>query len=910
MENTIITYGGGEILSQIFNSIAMIFKKGGIMQPLMLITASIAGFWAISKAFFSSSPHQIITSFVLPAIVLPGLFLMPNTRVRIEDTLTNKAYTVDHVPLMLATVASVSSSLGYRINQALENIMHTSTDQQYLATGMIFGGETSLDIRKYKINNGDLEKNLRHFSKQCVLYDLALDLYSIDDLKKSTDLWKFLSEKTSKVRMIPYKITNGSIKDLQGPANKTSYLSCKNAIKEMTPIFEAEKKYQGNMDLIKNLPLTFQALTGLQKTQDNLVSQQLMMNVLAGEFSAKEFGKSRAQAQQYNTSIISGALASKYLLNTRAVFALLLYASFIFVVPLSLLSGGLKTITTWIWYNVWIQIWPPFYTILGYIAQVAAQSESKGVLNGIEGLSFFTSVGLRDIHEGIYATACYLSLSIPFLSYAILKGGMESFVHLAGSMLGPTQSAVGSAAAEMTSGNYSFGNISQGQLSYQNTSGFQTNLAPSLSGGFMTENSGMQSTVHTPSGAVLDQKNSNLRESFFSDKAITEGLQTAYQTSQSAYENAQKTYNESVSGHTRSMSDLTEHLSHAENYNQNTSSRIGMDMHESARYVTSEAENWGKQFGLSQRQSMEVLAGVSSGALNWLGVDFKANTHNGSTSDEVLSSAQNLASSLDFQKNFQKIQDFSSGEAHSYLNDEGVRLATAYTRSLDEVHSSQNQQQAAFTNMNQVSENLSWAENHSFSLKSSLNQEFIDWASEKYSSQGGFSYISETLNSPDKKYERACLANEFTELVRQQDSFLESQDIVTPQDYYNNAASNINTLNAEQEYINIRTAGDQDAEYYNMQSGSVKGLSSHLTDNQFIKNEVNEHLGQAENKISNHSLSNEFETEHDKYLAERFVEGMQSKLQHGMNAIANTTKPIISTFHMNQQPFWIKGGKE
>lgn len=903
MENTIITYGGGEILRDIFNSIAMIFGKGSIMQPLTVIALSIAGFWAVSKAFFSSSPHQLIKTFILPVIVLPGLFLMPNSEVSIEDTLTQKSYKVDHVPLVLAVVASISSSLGYRINQALEDIMHTTNDKQYLSSGMIFGGEASLDIRRYKISNGDLEKNLRNFSKQCILYDLALDLYTIDDLKKSTDLWTFLSSKTSKVRMVPYKIPNDRI---DGNKSKIIYLSCKKAMEEMTPIFQAEKKYQGQLDLVKNLPLTFQALTGLQKDQGNLVSQQLMMNLLAGEFSAKEFGKSRAQAQQYNTSIISGALASKYLLNTRAVFAILLYASFIFVVPLSLLSGGIKTFTTWIWYNVWIQIWPPFYTILGYIAQLAAQSEASGILKGSEGLSLFTSVGLRDIHEGIYATACYLSLSIPFLSYAILKGGMESFVHLAGSMLGPTQSAVSNAATEMTTGNYSFGNISQGQMSYQNISGFQNNTAASLSSGYMTENNGMQSTVHTLSGAVLDQKNSNLRESIFSDKAITEGLQTAYQTSQSAHESAQKTYNESISGHTRSMSDLTEHLSHAENYNENISSRASMDMHESAKYLMSEAETWGTQFGLSQRQSLEILAGVSSGALNWLGIDFKANTHHGTTSDEVLSSAQNLASSTDFQKNFQKVQDFSQGEAYSCLNDEGVRLATAYTRSLDEVHSSQTQQQAAFTNMNQISENLSWAENNSISLKNSLNQEFINWASNKYSSEGGFSYVSDILNSPDKKYERACLASEFTDIVRQEYSHLGSTEITTPQDFHDNAASNIKSVNVEQEFINIRSFAEQDANHFNIQSGTVKALSSHLNGHH-IKNDVHSNLHGAEDKINNNSLSNEFEIQSDKILAERFVEGLQPKIQHGMNAIANATKPfVISAFHMTQKPFWFK----
>jgi conjugal transfer mating pair stabilization protein TraG len=469
MGMTVVTYGGGEILKNIFNAIAMLMnqRSGGIIQPLMMITASIGSVWAISKAFFSSSAQTFLLQFFFPFIAIVGLLMVPTATVHIEDVLKNRSETVDHVPLLVAKFAELSSSIGYQITRAIENTMHVPDDVSYNSTGMIFGADTAMDISRYKITNADLDKNLRTFCRQCILYDLHLGRYSIDELKKTTDLWKFLEERTSKVRMIKYTpIDSGT-----SPKNASTgvYLSCKDAIKTMTPYFELEKRYYGQLDVCKNLPLTFQALTGLQKDAEELISQQLMMNLLTNEYSGNNFANARAYVQQRNTYQVVGSLASSSLVTLRAVIEALIYAAFIFVLPLSILPGGIKFITTWVGLVLWIQLWPPFYAILNYIMQSVAHGYANTILHGVsglhQGLSFFTSIGLHDLQQDIYALSGYLAASIPFITYAILKGGVGSFVQIAGSVMSPGHSAASTAAAEQTSGNYSFGNTSMGQMS-------------------------------------------------------------------------------------------------------------------------------------------------------------------------------------------------------------------------------------------------------------------------------------------------------------------------------------------------------------------------------------------------------------------------------------------------------------
>ena len=424
------------------------------------------------------------------------------------------------------------------------------------------------------------------------------------------------------------------------------------------------------MDIFKNLNLTFQALTKVQKNNEELIGQQLVMNLLRNEFNGGKFAVNRAREQQKNTYQVMGALASGSLVTMRAVLEALIYASFIFVFPLALLPGGFKFIFNWAWLTIWIQLWPPFYAILNYIMQSVAQGYSTAVFQGLseaqKGLSLFTSTGLKNMYDDIFALEGYLSASVPFITYAILKGCMSSFVQLTGSAIHIAQNSASSAAAEQASGNYSFGNTSFGQISYENTTGFQNNMAPSLSSGYFADNQGSSSTIYGGSEIILNEGTSNLRTSLFSDNAISQSFQKQLQHAQSSVETAQKGFTESLSTHVRNTSDLTEHLANSQNYNESISSREAYDVQESARSVMSMAENWGKQYGFNTRESLDFLLRGSAGGgfFNFFSTETSESYGVGANRDEMRNSA---------------------------LNDEGIRLSSGYSQSLDEMKSQQEQ---------------------------------------------------------------------------------------------------------------------------------------------------------------------------------------------------------------------------
>ena len=749
---TVVTYGGGEILFHIFNAIAMLMGRGehGIIWPLAMIIASFGGVWAISKAFFSSQVEVFITHYILPVMAIPCLLMVPTSNVKIEDVLKDVSYKVDHVPLFFAKIAELTSTVGYRLTQGMENVMHVPNDLSYNKTGMLFGAETAIDISKYKVTNATLEQNLSKFARQCIVYDLALGRYSLDELKKTTDLWTFLKARTSKVNMIHYfdpKVQAGF---------GGEYISCRNVLPKIEALFAKERAYYSQHELLKHLPLTFQALTGIQKESEELIGQQIMMSTLSQGLPSSNLAKLRAEAQQKSTYKVMGSMASSSLITMRVVLEALIYGAFLIVVPLALIPGGIKFIFSWLWLCIWIQLWPPFYAILNYIMQIASKNYSATLLFGLSGdergLSFFTSEGLQNLHENISATAGYLSLSIPFISYTILQGA-QSFVHLVGTLAGPAQSAATGAATEQTSGNYSMSNTNFGQMSYANTSALQSNTAPSLSSGFITEHHGSHSEVHTPNGSIISQHASVLTSRLSSDSAINEHLQNSLQTAQTHTASTQQSYTDSISKHARAVEDFTKHFGSSSSFSENTSERDSAGIQKSCGWVNNTAENFARTHNISGNEAMDMLMSVgASGSVGFnlfgCGAGFnRGATHNTTNSvglSEALSDAETITSSKDFQEHFNNITEFAKNSAHSSMSDEGVKLASGFCESLDNVTSSQESYQNAISDMSQATQNLSWSENNTQSIRHSLDQDFVDWSINTI----GHRETIEMLNSP------------------------------------------------------------------------------------------------------------------------------------------------------------------
>jgi len=725
----IITYGGGDLLRGVFNAISMLFygrsEHANIVQPLCTISAMIGGAWGISKCFFQSYTDAFFTKYFLPLLAVPTLLIVPKADVHIIDRLNDQPIKVNNIPFLFAKIAGLSSDWGYKITNAIELVMHTPNDVMYSKTGMLFAAESSLDFSRLMINNGTLAQNLHQFTQQCIIYDIALGRYSIDDLRKTSDLLGFFKENTSKVRMIPY--TNPSTK-------QTDLLSCQESVDLMSPLFDEEATYYTRHEIFKKMPIAYQALVNFKDSSENRLSGQMAEAVLSEEGSiAKDilvvnafndaqarFAVERARDNQRSTYQTAGALAGTTLVTMRIVFEALIYASFALIVPLSLLPGGIRFIGSWIFLNVWIQLWPPLYGIINYITMICAKRYASSIMGGVsDGFSLFTSAGFQDLALDTAALGGFLSLSVPLLSFYLLQN-LQSIVHLSGSLLTPAHSSAISAGSELSSGNYSYANANMGQLSYDNQTAFQHNSAPSLSSGFFTDNYGTHQIKYGQEILTVNQDPSHLNTSISTADAYATSLQHAKQHAESRVNTMQESYTKTQAVAERSTADLIQHIASGDSYSDSVSTSDVNSIQESANFIMNTAQSFSQQHGVSVREGLEYSVGICV-----------ANGSCSSGSDEVRTAALNTFGSEDFQKHYQNVFSTIKGESANFMTDEGKRYAESCSSALENLKSSQQQLSDAHSELNQISENLSYVQSHTSSVNTNLNTEFSNWLNEQ-----------------------------------------------------------------------------------------------------------------------------------------------------------------------------------
>jgi len=795
---SIVTYGGIEILGNVFRSISLIFYGEGrsILHGAFVLTASVSTLFIFGQAALRNSIETIFSKYFISYLVFAHVLLLPKMTIHIEDKMSWKSTdptvkvsdTIEDIPFLLGVIAVFTSNIGYILTDKIEKVMHVPDSIAYNKTGNIFGAESLMEANKYEITDATLATNFRSFVKQCVFHDLHQGRYSLEEMKTSPNLWKLFENKTSNVLGIMYVqpqnpiVGEGSSKAGQGSANtggeesetsssllnptpgKCSFYSCKNAVKAMKPYFEAEKNYHLRDGVLGRLPLSFQALTNLQKDANELISQQLVINAMTENpyGDRTNFAVSRAYSQQKETYQVLGALAAKSLVTIRNVLEALIYASFIFAACMVFVPGGLRTFSTWVQLAGWIQLWPPMFAILNFIMQIVAQSRARDLFGASPDFNFFTSIGMRNLHGDMYALAGYLALSVPFISYAILKGGVGSFIHLASSMMGPAQSAASSAAHEATTGNYSFGNVSYDTTNAHNLSAFKHNSAPTHASGFMTLESGSGTlTQNLDSGeAFYRQNTSQLRTHLSGNETFSSSLQQAHREAKSHLDTESTAYTDSMSRYASQAAGFVEHMSRSAQMNQSTSDASTLTEQNSAQQIYNMAEQFGHKYGLDARRSLELLgsANASVGGASPIGASLGGKYAQSGSTQEVWDAARQTVQSDQFQKYWNDSVNLTETAQSGHLSDEGIRLHQDMNRSFQDLETSARNFQAAESNVNELSHALSYSDSSSFSVQQNLDHAFFQYAS---SQLGGTEAAQAVMDLPDNSPEKAELIQSF-----------------------------------------------------------------------------------------------------------------------------------------------------
>lgn len=771
-DTAIHTYGGGPLLEKVFNAIALILygdAQSGIgkaFNGILRLSMAVGGFCCACLAFFREKFDPLFKTFFLPAVGITCCLLVPRTSVLIIDHIGQKTPSavvwgtkkVDNVPFFLGKFATLVSEVSYRLERLFTNRVHDPNDKMYDWTGNIYAGENIFRARKCRISNPVLEDNFREFCRECVFRDIGIGLYTKDQLIKTLNLLKFLEENTSNMRTMFYK-------------DPPECLTCHEAIKKMNQLLNGK---EGNAKelLLGEIGNQVHFLLGQKQLGErdlqNLMKQQIAIDILKEEIpgSLNSFAAKRAEILQKENQKILGALGASSLVAMRNFFEAAIYMVFPVVLIVALLSFGIQAITQWVQFVLWVNTWPLFYIVVNFLLNSIWDARKQAILGESASLTIFNSEGLSDLYSSMESIAAIALAFIPYLSWILLKGGVSQMVHMASSIMSPAQSAASTAAAEKTSGNYSFGNISLDSTSGYNAQMFRQTYSGVLSQGSVGIDTGAQTLTYASgqNELYLKQSDSYLREGISRTEAFNSSLQDSLSSSQTALRESSNAVSASLSNSANKgvgfVDAISRHFQKGENFNSQEMSST----QESFQYIKNVADEYAESRGVGKDMAFRELLSVGAGVggvlakIGWK-ADGQFSAQDGVSRHSSDTESERASESSGFQHHLQVVRNLSSGEVASVLGSEDAKLHQDFVQSLNETDSSVDQWRSAYSRQESLSNLQCYAESENLSVHQNLNQRFVEFLREKYQGDVGQVMDATELNHLDPK--KRMLIDEF-----------------------------------------------------------------------------------------------------------------------------------------------------
>ena len=491
-------------------------------------------------------------------------------------------------------------------------------------------------------------------------------------------------------------------------------------------------------ELLKYLPIAYGTLGNIAKDASEIMKQQMMVySIVEGVEAnstavgnAPNFAARRAYLQQRSTYETLGAMAGSNLPVMKAVLEAIIYAFFMFVIPLSLIPAGYKFLMLWGQSLLWLQMWAPLYAVLNYIMTIAAKSKTIAALSisNEAGVTIASSIGITNMNADISAMAGYLAMSIPFLSLALVKG-VGSFVHMASHLGNVSQGSASMAAGEVTSGNLSFGNISEGNSQISNKNMLNHSMAASYKNASSHMQDGRSEITTMADGSqVLNVGTSNLPINL--NVAESQSAQLSQMASQSEQKamSLSESSSQSLSSSYRNMTDLSKTLSQSENSSdsarQGVSTEQSQAVHKGAQLIS----DFAHQNNIQSQKSADMLAEASIGF--GLGKNAVSSSYkNGlSASDqEIYQKAEKFVQDQNVQEAMRQATQASKDISHTTSDENTKRLSEGVSGSYEKGMSQRDEASKSFRQAEDYNKQASFTSANSATINASHNQQFGEW---------------------------------------------------------------------------------------------------------------------------------------------------------------------------------------
>ena len=518
----IFAYQNSDSLFGIFNAVAAI--RGSDTYLSAIAGVAFCGFVATLLAY-AFAPQKLEGWQWLASVVLVySILFVPTVMVGIVDkTGGAPVKIVDNVSFGLASLGGLTSSVGNAMTelsettfQVLPGSANLPSELTYQKNGLLFGNRLIRETGKVVFQDPNFRTDLINFIHNCTMYDLIDGTIDPAVFSRSDDVWSMMASPN------PARFTTTTA---GGGAVNTD--TCPNAYNDLNgripaQVTSIQDKLAGQLN--PTLPGTTAAgviATQIQQaylkngianaaaTAADIIRQNAVLNAIndTSQIIGQKIndpaammlavGRAQAMAQTNAAWINNGKIAEQALPVVRNVVEALAYAIFPIVVLLLFLTSGRETmmaLKNYIAVLIWIQLWPPLYAILNYMASMYAASELSAAANvggGLKALSLLTASSIYANAISSEAVVGYLTISIPFIAWAALKR-MENFGTSVVGGLSGLQSAITSSTGSSAVGNVNMGNVAmdQMQLAPNRTSAFMSSMQSDVTGNTVTSHVG------------------------------------------------------------------------------------------------------------------------------------------------------------------------------------------------------------------------------------------------------------------------------------------------------------------------------------------------------------------------------------------------------------------------------------
>ncbi|EDO2095600.1 conjugal transfer mating pair stabilization protein TraG [Salmonella enterica] len=633
--NEVYVIAGGEWLSNNLNAIAA-FMSSRTWDSIEKIALTLS---VLAVAVMWVQRHNVMDLLGWVAVfVLISLLVTIRTSVQIIDNSDLvRVYRVDNVPVGLALPLSLTTRIGHAMVASYEMIFAQPDSVTYSKTGMLFGAGLVTKSTDFLSRNPEITGLFQDYVQNCVMGDIYLNhKYSLEELMESGD---------------PYTLIFSNPSPLRGVFDKNNhFLTCKDAsvtLKDKLNLdtntggrtwhYYVQQLFGGRPDpnLLFSTMLgdSYSYFYGSSQSASQIIRQNVTINALRDGITsyAARSGDTASLMNLATTSSMEkqrlahasiGQVAMRTLPMTQTIllgiaigiFPLLVLAAVFNKLTLSVLKG-------YVFALMWLQSWPLLYAILNSSMTFYARQNGVPVV-----LSEMSQIQLK--YSDLATTAGYISMMIPPLSWAMVKGLGAGFSgvysHFASSAISPTASA----AAGVVDGNYSYGNMQT-----ENVNGFSWSTNSTTSFGQMTYQTGSgATTTQTRDGnMVMDSSGamSRLPVGINATRQIAAAQQEMAREATNKAESALHGFSSSIASAWNTLSQFGTNRGSSDSVTSGADSTMSAQDSMMASRMRSAVESYAKAHNISNEQATRELASRSTRASTGMYGDAYAKGHLG-----------------------------------------------------------------------------------------------------------------------------------------------------------------------------------------------------------------------------------------------------------------------------------------